>query len=86
LCWSLSPSIITREAWAIQKKKVGHMKVQEKKEEEKNYIYSHVDKKIYKGRRSYKRSFHPPFTIHYIHTCAHLDLIVWLVFLLGSGF
>jgi hypothetical protein len=28
MCWSLSPSIITKETWGYQKKKYGHLRVQ----------------------------------------------------------
>jgi hypothetical protein len=62
------------------------MKVQEKKRKEKKRKIAMFPKWFTKGERLYKRSSHPPFIIHYIHTRAQLDLIVWLVFLLGSGF
>ena len=101
MCWSLSPSsycLKERErekAWAIEKK-CGHMKVQVLKKKEKN-IWTHegpwkkrkkkdshaLKKNLYRERDHTKGVFIPSTTIH---TRAHLDLIVWLVFLFGSVF
>jgi hypothetical protein len=68
--------IWTHEGPSIQKKRIGHMKVQERKIKRKRKKDSHVLKRIYKGGEIIQRSFHPPFTVHYIHIRAHLDLIV----------
>jgi hypothetical protein len=58
----------------------------EKKRKERERKVAMFSKEFTKGERSYKRSFHPPFTIHYIHTCAHLDGLYDLFFPLGSSF
>ena len=57
-----------------------------KKERERKKDSHALKKEFINGERPHERSFHPPYIIHYIHTRAHLDLIVWLVFLLGSDF
>ena len=40
MCWSLSPVFVKkREAWAIEKKKYGHMKVQVLKKKKKMWTH-----------------------------------------------
>ena len=57
-----------------KEKKVGHMKVHEKKETRKKD--SHVLKRIYERRETTQKEFPSTTYHHYIHTRAHLDLIV----------
>jgi hypothetical protein len=76
------PSIQKKiDTWRSKKKR--NENGEEKNKKRKIAMFS---KGFTKGERSYKRSSHPPFIIHYTHTRAQLDLIVWLIFLLGSGF
>ena len=81
---SLSPSVFTKETWAIRKKrwthegpsiqkkrkKVGHMKVHEKKRDEKKKEIAMLSKRIYKWRETIQKEFpstiyHPPYS----YTC-----------------
>jgi hypothetical protein len=72
--WTHEGPSIKKKGWTHEGKKE---KKKGKKKIEKIAMFS---KGFTKGERSYKRSFHPPFTIRYIYTHAHLDMIVWLVF------
>ena len=88
---SLSFSFSKKKRHGLSRKKYGHMKVQVlKKKEKKMWAHEGPWKKRYPcsqnnlyRERDHTKGVSIPSTI--IHTLAHLDLIVWLDFLFGSG-